>query len=247
LSDSNHDGQDDPTSDDDGGQGAPSAEPTVRRLIGSGMAAQVLSSAVDQLTTATPLGSGHPKKRRLVLVSKRKEPASSDQVTIELFPHHAPRCSLGLVAARLIFWRLFEAFQCLTQAVRTDTSAWADTQPDKRLRAPSMRRMLTLRYVTVLTCALLFVNLSYTLMIHLSIGNLRLLIHRRVTQPAPSSYATSVALSVGVTGSTTLSAAEAWDFCRRTTEFLEGLKNREADQQGNSFTPSLFLSFDLFC
>jgi hypothetical protein len=36
-----------------------------------------------------------------------------------------------------------------------------------------------------------------------------------------------------VTGSTTLSAAEAWDFCRRTTEFLEGLKNREADQQGN--------------
>jgi hypothetical protein len=34
-------------------------------------------------------------------------------------------------------------------------------------------------YVTVLTCALLFVNLSYILMIHLSIGNLRLLIHRR--------------------------------------------------------------------
>jgi hypothetical protein len=35
------------------------------------------------------------------------------------------------------------------------------------------------RYVIVLTCALLFVNLSYTLMIHLSIGNLRLLIRRR--------------------------------------------------------------------
>jgi hypothetical protein len=34
------------------------------------------------------------------------------------------------------------------------------------------------RYVTVLTCALLFVNLSYILMIHLSIGNLRLLIRR---------------------------------------------------------------------
>jgi hypothetical protein len=27
---------------------------------------------------------------------------------------------------------------------------------------------------------------------------------------------------------------------------LEGLKNREADQEGNPFTPSLFLSFDLF-
>jgi hypothetical protein len=69
---------------------------------------------------------------------------------------------------------------------------------------------------------------------------------KKITQPAPSSYATLVAPSVGVTGSTALSAAEAWDFCRRTTKFLEGLKNRDADQQGNPFTSSLFLFFDLF-
>jgi hypothetical protein len=143
------------------------------------MAAQVLPSAADQPTTTTPLGSSHSKKKRLVLVSKRKQLASSDQVTTELFPHHAPRRSLGLVAARLVFWRLFEAFQRLTQATRTDTSARADTQPAKRLQAPPMRRMLVPRYVAILTCALLFVNLSYILMIHLSIGNLRLLIHRR--------------------------------------------------------------------
>jgi hypothetical protein len=31
---------------------------------------------------------------------------------------------------------------------------------------------------------------------------------------------------VGVTSSTTLSAAEACDYYRRTAEFLEGLKNR---------------------
>jgi hypothetical protein len=42
LSDSNHDGQDDPSGDDDGGQGAPSAELTIPNLIGSRMAAQVL-------------------------------------------------------------------------------------------------------------------------------------------------------------------------------------------------------------
>jgi hypothetical protein len=69
---------------------------------------------------------------------------------------------------------------------------------------------------------------------------------KRVTQPAPSSHATPVAPSVGVAGSGALSAAEVWDFCRRTTEFLVGLKKKEADQQGNIFTPSLFLSFDLF-
>jgi hypothetical protein len=68
---------------------------------------------------------------------------------------------------------------------------------------------------------------------------------KKITQLAPSSYATPVA-SAGVTGSTALSAAKAWDFCRRTAEFLEGLKNRDVDQHGNMFTHSLFLSFDLF-
>jgi hypothetical protein len=60
LSDSNHDGQDDPMGNDDGGQEAPSAELTVPNLIRSGMAAQVLPFAVDQLTIAATLGSGHP-------------------------------------------------------------------------------------------------------------------------------------------------------------------------------------------
>jgi hypothetical protein len=69
---------------------------------------------------------------------------------------------------------------------------------------------------------------------------------KKITQPASSSYATPVAPSARVTGSTTLSAAEAWDYYQWTAEFLEGLKNIEADQEGNLFTPSLFLSFDLF-
>jgi hypothetical protein len=80
----------------------------------------------------------------------------------------------------------------------------------------------------------------------LSVGNLCLLIHqRKITQLAHSLYATPIAPSAGVTSSTALSIAEAWNFCQETTEFLEGLKNRDADQQGNQFTPSLFLSFHL--
>jgi hypothetical protein len=53
---------------------------------------------------------------------------------------------------------------------------------------------------------------------------------KKITQHTPSSYATLVAPSAGVTVSTALSAAKVWDSCRRTAEFLEGLKNREADQ-----------------
>jgi hypothetical protein len=178
LFDSNQDGQDDPTGDDDGGQGAPSTELTVSNLIGSSMAERVRPSAADQLTTAASLGSSQPKKKRVLLVSKHKQPTPSDQVTTELLPHHVPQSPLGLVVVKLIFGCLFEAFQCLTQAARTDTSAGADTQPAKRLRVPPMRRMLAPRYVTILICTFLFVNLPYTLMIHLSIGNLRLLIRR---------------------------------------------------------------------
>jgi hypothetical protein len=111
-----------------------------------------------------------------VLVSKCKQPAPSDQVTIDLFPHHVPRNPLGLVVVKLVLGCLFEAFQCLTQAARTDTSAGVDNQPAKSLWAPPMRRMLVPRYVTILICTLLFVNLSYILMIHLSIGDLRQLI-----------------------------------------------------------------------
>jgi hypothetical protein len=114
VSDSNHDGQDDPTGNDDGGQGASSAEPIVSDLIGSGTAAQVRPFVADHLTTIAPLGSGPPKKKRLMLASKRKQYVPSDQVTTELFPHHAPRCSLGLVAVKLVFGCLFEALQRIT-------------------------------------------------------------------------------------------------------------------------------------
>jgi hypothetical protein len=103
LSDSNHDGQDDPTGDDDGGQGAPSAVSTIPNLIGSGIAEQVRPFAADQLTTVAPLDNGQPKKKRLVLVFKRKQHAPSDQVTTELFPHHVPQSPLSLVAVKLVF------------------------------------------------------------------------------------------------------------------------------------------------
>jgi hypothetical protein len=62
-----------------------------------------------------------------MLASKRKQHVPSDQVTTELFLHHAPHCSLGLIAVKLIFGRLFEALQRLTKAVTINTSAGADT------------------------------------------------------------------------------------------------------------------------
>jgi hypothetical protein len=160
VSDSNHDGHDDPTGNDDVGQRAPSTEPIVPNLIGSITTAQVRPSTVDQLTITAPLGSSPPKKKCLVLASKCKQSAPSNQVITELFPHYVPCCSLGLVTTKLVFGCLFEALQCLTQAAKIDTSVGANTQPAKRLRAPPMRKMLVPGYVIVLTCALLLVTFS---------------------------------------------------------------------------------------
>jgi hypothetical protein len=160
-------------------------------------------------------------------------------VTTELFPHHAPHSSLGLGEVKLVFGRLFEALQHPAQAAQIDTSAGADTQPAKRLRALPMRKMLV-------TCGLLLVTFlnSNDSSVHRKPSAADS--SKKLTQHASSSHATLVAPPAGVTGSTTSSAAEAWDYCRRTAEILEGLKNREADQEGNPFTPSLYHSFNLF-
>jgi hypothetical protein len=160
VSDSTHDRQDDPTVNDNGGQGAPSAEPIVPHLIRSDTATQVHPSTIDQPTTTAPLGSGPSMKKHLVLASKHKQSVPSDQVTTELFPHRVPRCSPSLVVVKLVFGRLFEALQRPTQAAKIDTSAEADIQPGKRLWAPPMRKMLAPRYVKVLTCVLLLVTFS---------------------------------------------------------------------------------------
>jgi hypothetical protein len=160
VSDSSHDGQDDPKGNDDGGPGAPPSELTAPSSIGSNTAAQGRPSAADQLTSAAPVGSGPSKKKRLVLASKHKQPVPSDPVTTVLFPHHAPHSYSGLVEVKLVFGRLFEVLQHPAQAAQMDTSAGVDTQPAKRHWALLMRKMLAIRYVTVLTWALLLVTFS---------------------------------------------------------------------------------------
>jgi hypothetical protein len=44
---------------------------------------------------------------------------------------------------------------------------------------------------------------------------------KKITKLTTSSYVTLVAPSARVTGSTTLSVTEAWDYCGQTAEFLE--------------------------
>jgi hypothetical protein len=140
---------------------------------------------------------------------------------------------------RAYFWASFEDFQHISQAVRTGTSAGDDAQPSKRARAPSLKRLLVPKYVITL--------LGYSV-INLDPYSDITAIHRRPSTSGQPKLATKqvtvlktttpvdVASSlVGGAGWTVLSTTDAWDSSRHVTEFLEGLKKREADLEGIPF------------
>jgi hypothetical protein len=157
LSDNTGEDQRQTAGDDVEGPGIPSIEPITFNPIGSSMAASVCPHAADQpVFTAPP--SGGQKRKHIRLASKCKITTSFDQEITGLHPCHLSRNRSNLFSVNLVFGRLFEAFQHLSQGIRTDATAGADIQPPKKTRAPSMRRILTPRYLMLLTCILLLVT-----------------------------------------------------------------------------------------
>jgi hypothetical protein len=157
LSDSTGEDSKQTADDDVEGHGIPLIEPISSNPIGSNMAAPVRPPAADQPVFAAPL-SGGQKRKCIRLASKRKTTTSPDQVITELPSYHGSHNRLNLVSVNLVFGRLFEAFQHISQAIKTDATTGADTQPAKKTRAPSMRRILAPRYMMLLTCILLLVT-----------------------------------------------------------------------------------------
>jgi hypothetical protein len=157
LSDSNGEHKKQTAGDDVEGHGIPLIEPITSNPTGSNMAALFCPPVSDQPVSAAPL-SGGQKRKCIMLASKCKTTTSSDQVITELPSYHGSRNRLSLVSVNLAFGHLFEAFQHISQAIRTDATAGADTQSAKKPRAPSMRRILAPKYVMLLTCILLLVT-----------------------------------------------------------------------------------------
>jgi hypothetical protein len=66
------------------------------------------------------------------------------------------------------------------------------------------------------------------------------------SQTVPKVITAPIPPPAGVSGSMMLSPVETWDHCPWVAKFLEGVKNREADQKGNPFPPLLLFPSDLF-
>jgi hypothetical protein len=160
LSDNTGDDQKQIAGDDIEGPGIPLTEPISSISIGSNMAAPVRPPAADRPVSAGPL-SGGQKQKHVRLASKCKTTTCSDQVITEPPSYHGSHTRLTLVSVNLIFGRLFEAFQHISQAIRTDAAAGTDIQPAKKPRVPSMRKILAPKYVVILACIFLLVTPVY--------------------------------------------------------------------------------------
>jgi hypothetical protein len=88
--------------------------------------------------------SGHRRKHPLPVPKWKQSSSLADQVMthIELLPYHEPQSPLDLVAIEIIFGRLFEAFRHTSQAVGIGTLAGDDIQPQKKMRQPSLKKIL---------------------------------------------------------------------------------------------------------
>jgi hypothetical protein len=64
---------------------------------------------------------------------------------IELSPYRGPCSPLDLIDAEIIFGHLFEAFQHISQAIDTGTSAGNDIQPQKKMCQPVLKKILVPR------------------------------------------------------------------------------------------------------
>jgi hypothetical protein len=72
---------------------------------------------------------------------------------VELPPCHGPRSPLDVVAIKIIFGRIFESFQQISQVATIGTTSADDNKPLKRLRRPPLKKVLLPRY----SCILLFI------------------------------------------------------------------------------------------
>jgi hypothetical protein len=150
LSDENNVKLNEPTDNDAGGNGAPSVETLAPNPIGSSSPGGTHPSAANRAASTAPLGSGQ-KKKGVVLGTKRKQAKTmTNQVIIELPPYCRPRSPLDIVTIEHIFGHLFEAFRHISQVARTGTSARDDAQPNKRARAPLLKKLLVPKYVITL-------------------------------------------------------------------------------------------------
>jgi hypothetical protein len=133
--------------DDAGDGGVSSVELITPNLISSGVPKESNPSAIVQVPIdVRPTGERgcmHPPPA----TRWNKPILQVDQVMtqVELSPYRGPRNPLDLVTIEIIFECIFEVFQHISQAAATGAAVTNDDRPQKRLRQPPLRKVLSPR------------------------------------------------------------------------------------------------------
>jgi hypothetical protein len=133
--------------DDAGDKGASSVEPSAPNPTSSSMWKQAYSFIAGRVPPVVPSAGGRGRKRPPPATRWNKPIPQTNQVMthIELPPYHRPHSPLDLVVIKIIFGRIFEAFQHISQAATTSATADDNGRPPKKLCQPSVWRVLVPR------------------------------------------------------------------------------------------------------
>jgi hypothetical protein len=127
--------------------GASSAKLIAPNPISSNAPGQTDPSVADWTASTNPSVGRHRCKCPPPIPKRKQALSLADQVMtqIELSPYRGPRSPLDLIDAEIIFGHLFEAFQRISQAIDTGTSAGNDIQPQKKMCQPLLKKILVPR------------------------------------------------------------------------------------------------------
>jgi hypothetical protein len=130
--------------DDTGGDGVTSVEPVAPGTISSTVLEQSKPSVANRVLCIVPSSGKRGRKRSPPVTKQSKQITSADQVMfqVELPPYRGPHSSLDLFAIEIIFGRIFEAFQQISQAVVASATSADASRPMKRVCHPPLKKAL---------------------------------------------------------------------------------------------------------
>jgi hypothetical protein len=123
-----------PDGDNAEGEGTSLVESISRGSIGSTAPVQTDPSAANRAAPGAPSAREHKQKCSSTVPKCKQTKTPADQVMpqIELPLYRGPKSHIDLVAIKIIFGCLFEAFRRTSQAAGARSSAGGDTQPLKK-------------------------------------------------------------------------------------------------------------------
>jgi hypothetical protein len=165
---------------------------------------------------------------------------------VELPPHRGPHSLMDSIDIEIIFGRIFEAFQWISQAAIAGAVSIDDNKPLKRCCRPSLKKAMVSRYSCIL---FLYLRTRCNSDVSYSVGHPMLMSHQKLLSNSLLIYwwhllwlLLLLPLLWQGAGLMTCSYNDAMSSTQQVLRYLESLKDAEVDLEDNR---SSFIAFML--